>query len=287
MRPVQQALVTPEQLAANPAARVIDVRWYLSGKRGRDAYDRGHIPGAVFLDIDGELSGDPTRGPGRHPLPSPPQFEMQMNRAGVGPGTDVVIYDDAGGAIAARLWFLLRLFGHRGGAAVLDGGIDRWIAEGRPLETAAPQPDRPDPPFRADPARLSRRIVSAQTVSAAARDPRALVLDARAPERYRGDVEPVDARPGHIPGAKSAPFAGNLAGGRFKSPAELRARFAALGAEDADRVIAYCGSGVTACHDLLALHLAGFPDDKLALYEGSWSDWARHSNLPAKRGQDP
>jgi thiosulfate/3-mercaptopyruvate sulfurtransferase len=281
------ALISTDWLAAHIAAvRVVDLRWTLGGGSARAAYDRGHLPGAVFIDLDRELAGDPARGPGRHPLPAPAQLEAAMARAGIGADTDVVVYDDCGGSIAARLWYLLRLHGHRAGVAVLDGGLPRWVAEGRPLETVTPSVRVSGPPFRADPSRIPDRVVDRAAVDAARRDPATLLLDARARERFRGDVEPIDARPGHIPGARSAPWAENLEDGVFRAPAALRARYAALGAERAERTIVYCGSGVTACHDLLALHLAGFSDDRLRLYVGSWSDWSRAAELPAATGDD-
>jgi thiosulfate/3-mercaptopyruvate sulfurtransferase len=281
---MMDTLVTTDWLAAHAGAvRIADVRWVLGQPgRGRVAYDAGHIPGAVFVDLDEDLSRH--EGPGRHPLPSPEGFEAAMARLGIGAATDVVAYDDTGGSIAARLWYLLRLFGHRAGVALLDGGLTRWLAEGRQLSTEPPAPARPGAPFRADAARVRDWTVDRAEVDAARRDRATVILDARARERYRGDVEPVDARPGHIPGARSAPWAGNLEAGRFRAPAALRARFAALGVEEAGRAIIYCGSGVTACHDLLALHLAGVPDDKLRLYPGSWSDWARDPSLPAETG---
>jgi thiosulfate/3-mercaptopyruvate sulfurtransferase len=206
-----------------------------------------------------------------------------MSRAGVGPETHVVAYDDTGGSTAARLWWLLRHFGHPR-VSVLDGGIARWVAEGRPLSTDVPAV-RPAT-FVARPA--PEGTVDKEAVRRLARDPGAVVFDARAPERYEGRSEPVDPRAGHIPGAVSAPFAANLReeeGARFKSPEELGARYAALGATPGRRVVVYCGSGVTACHDLLALHLAGVPD--ALLYPGSWSDWSADPELPAATGPEP
>lgn len=284
-------LVTTEWLAAHlhdPQVRVADVRWYLPtvGKQGRQEYLAGHIPGAVFVDLDTELAGSAERGPGRHPLPAPDAFALAMVRAGIGDDTLVVAYDDAGGAIAARLWWLLRYFGHQR-VAVLDGGIARWVTEGRPLEQS---PSTPADVNSAG-ARFTLRphsdwVVDKVTVQALAGRPDAVVLDARAAERYEGQSEPVDARPGHIPGAHSAPFAGNLgAEGRFLPATTLRRRFEELGVTPGKPVVAYCGSGVTACHNLLALHLAGFPDAKL--YEGSWSDWSRDPSLPAATGPEP
>jgi thiosulfate/3-mercaptopyruvate sulfurtransferase len=265
----------------DPGVVVADVRWYLQGARGADAYASGHLPGAAFVDLDAELASPPGPGrPGRHPLPSAEQISALLSRLGVGKDTLVVAYDDAGGGMAARLWWLLRYFGH-GGGRVLDGGLQAWRAAGRPLETEVrARRQAPRLPLAPRPA----MVVDKARVAALAGSPDALVLDARAAERFEGKSEPVDARPGHVPGARSAPFADNLVapGGPFRSPEELTRRYGALGATNARTVVAYCGSGVTACHDLLALALAG-RDDAL-LYEGSWSDWARDPSLPAALG---
>jgi thiosulfate/3-mercaptopyruvate sulfurtransferase len=281
-----EALVGTEWLAQRlhePDLRVVDVRWYLDpARRGRDAYAAGHLPGAVFLDIEADLSapgGGRGRPAGRHPWPSPEQVARVIGTAGIGPGTRVVAYDDQAGATAARLWYLLRAHGH-GEVAVLDGGIAKWTAEGRPLER-----DVPSVAPAVFPARLRRGWVVTKD-EVAARPRQTLLLDARAGERYRGAAEPIDLRAGHIPGARSAPFADNLTGGPlpvFRSPSELRERYAALGAERADPVV-YCGSGVTACHDLLALHLAGL---RGRLYAGSWSEWSADPGLPVATGPEP
>lgn len=277
-------LVSVPWLAAHlddPDVVVCDVRWYLQGPRGADAYAAGHLPGAAFVDLDGELSSPrgPER-PGRHPLPSAAQLSALLARLGVREDTIVVGYDDAGGGIAARLWWLLRYVGH-GGGRVLDGGIQAWTAAGHPLETAV-RPRRPAPPLALVP--RPAMVVDKRAVAALAGTPHAVVLDARAAERFEGKVETVDARPGHVPGARSAPFAENLvaAGGAFRAPDDLARRYAAVGATAAPTVVAYCGSGVTACHDLLALALIGRED--ALLYEGSWSDWAADPSLPAALG---
>jgi thiosulfate/3-mercaptopyruvate sulfurtransferase len=277
-------LVDVDWLAAHlgdPRVRVADVRWYLSGKRGADEYARGHLPGAVHLDVDRDLAAPPAQGPGRHPLPSPADFARVLARIGVTRETLLVAYDDAGGAIAARLWWLLRWCGH-GGGRVLDGGIGAWTARGHALTTDAPA---------IEPAPLLDLAAGGGVVDKGAVDrlraqPGTVLLDARARERFEGRSEPVDARPGHIPGARSAPFADNLTapGGTMKPKEDLAQRYRSLGALEGGTVICYCGSGVTACHDLLALALAG-RDDAL-LYEGSWSDWARDASLPAAVG-DP
>jgi len=277
-------LVTTEWLArhlGDPGLRIVDVRWYLDPSRnGRDAYAAGHVPGAVFLDVDRDLSapgGGRGRSVGRHPWPSADQVSRVMGAAGIGPGTRVVAYDDQAGAVAARLWYLLRAYGHDD-VAVLDGGIVKWTAEGRPLTADLPA---------ARPARFEARLRPGFVLTKAdllGRDPARVVLDARAPERYRGESEPIDPRAGHIPGARSAPFAGNLTGGPLpvlRAPEELRQRYAALGAESAAPIV-YCGSGVTACHDLLALKRAGLDG---SLYAGSWSEWSADPALPIETGE--
>jgi len=258
--------------------RVIDFRWYLSGRIAADEYAKGHIPGAVFVDMDRELTA--RKGPGRHPLPGGGQIERAMRAAGVNRATRVVVYDDTGGSIAARLWWLLRYVAHPN-VAVLDGGLQAWTAEGGKLSTDVPVVEEGD--FNAGPPR-DGAVVDKEYVAAARDDAHAVLLDARSAERYRGDAEPIDARPGHIPGARNAPWSSNLVDGRFAPAEELRARYQSLGVLDASDVIVYCGSGVTACHDLLALERAGISGAKL--YEGSWSDWARDASLPAACGED-
>ncbi len=281
---MRDPLVSTEWLAGrlgDPRVVIADVRWYLSGRSGADEYRRGHLPGAAFVDLETELSG-PT-GPGRHPLPTADAFSTTLARLGVRPDSLVVAYDDAGGAVAARLWWLLRYFGHDGGR-VLDGGYPAWVAEGRPLETAPVVP-APAPRLALRP--RPELVVDADAVAELVRAPGAVLLDARAPERYLGLEEPVDPRPGHIPGARNAPFTHNLEapGGRLRSLDALRRHYQALGALDASTVVAYCGSGVTACHDLLALARLGRDDARL--YEGSWSDWSRDPSRPAATGEEP
>lgn len=262
--------------------RVVDSRWYLDPARnGSDAFRAGHLPGAVFVDLEGELSGPGGRrgGPlGRHPWPREEQLARVAGRLGIGPGVRVVVYDDASGGVAARLWYLLRAHGHHE-AAVLDGGITKWVAEGRPLSTAAEDPQ---------PAAFTGRLRPGWVVTKAqvvAEHRSRLVLDARVGERYRGETEPIDPRPGHVPGARSAPWTGNLttdAVPLFLPAGELRRRYEALGAAAREPVV-YCGSGVNACHDLLALHLAGL---RGRLYAGSWSEWSADPSLPAAMGDE-
>jgi thiosulfate/3-mercaptopyruvate sulfurtransferase len=280
------ALVSTDWLAEHlrdADLRVVDVRWYLDpARRGRDAYLQGHIPGAVFLDIEEDLSapgGGRGRPAGRHPWPPAEQVARVMGGAGIGAGTRVVAYDDQAGATAARLWYLLRAYGHDD-VLVLDGGVAKWTAEGRPLEAAVPQPAR----SRFEPRPRPGWVVTKAEMTGLPAD--ALVLDARAGERYRGETEPIDPRAGHIPGARSAPFAGNLTAAPhpvFRPAAELRERYEALGAAGTEPIV-YCGSGVTACHDLLALHAAGL---RGRLYAGSWSEWSADPALPVATGPEP
>ena len=269
------ALVDVEWVRHHADARLVDLRWSPKGN-ARDGYREGHLPGAVFVDLDLDLAQPGGKGPGRHPFPAVERFAALLGRIGVGPETQVVVYDDGPGSIAARLWFMLRVHGHRE-AAVLDGGMKAWGAAGLPLSKEEPRVPPVAPPALA---RDDSRLVDRAGV--AARPASALLLDARAPERYRGEVEPIDKVAGHIPGAVNAPFSSNLgADGRFKPPAELHALYQRLGADRASSIIASCGSGVTACHDLLALELAGYPDAKL--YVGSWSDWST-SGAPVATG---
>jgi thiosulfate/3-mercaptopyruvate sulfurtransferase len=262
---------------ADQGVRVVDFRWYLARRAqgaspvtsGRDEYLRGHIPGAVFVDLEA-VTG---KGGGRHPLPAAWQVQDEMQKAGVDDSTKVVVYDDAGGSVAARLWFLLEWFGH-GEQAILDGGLQAWTG---PLETAVPSivrgAFRSRPPDRA-------RILDFEAVRGLEG---VALLDARAGERYRGEKEPIDPKAGHIPGAVSAPWMENLdPSGRFKSPEELRERFSSLGA--AEGAVVYCGSGVNACHDLLAMELAGLRGGRL--YAGSWSDWSNR-DAPIATGKEP
>jgi thiosulfate/3-mercaptopyruvate sulfurtransferase len=283
MQPVVDVTWLAQKAAG--AVRIVDLRWALSGPSGLDKYRAGHIPGAVYVDMERDLSRP--GGPGRHPFPAPEDFARVLGRIGVGPETDVVVYDDATGSVAARLWFMLRVHGHER-AAVLDGGYAAWVNAGLPVTRDEPRIEAVSPPpLRLDASRLVAREHVAEVLAdrhgQGARH--ALLMDARAPERYRGEVEPVDKRAGHIPGAVNAPFSGNLKDGRFRPPEELRAIYQRLGAGRASEVIASCGSGVTACHTLLALEIAGVPDAKL--YVGSWSDWSNQPDAPIATGDDP
>lgn len=253
---------------------ILDVRWRLSGPPGIEAYRAGHLPGAVFVDLDRELAGEP--GPrGRHPLPSPEVFQAAMRRAGVRADSLVVVYDDADATAASRAWWCLRYFGHEK-VRVLDGGVRAWTGAGLPLTEREPEPEPGD--FTARPGGLP--VLDADGAAALAGS--GVLLDARAAERYRGEVEPVDPVAGHIPGAVNAPTWGNVGvDGRLLPGRVLRERFAALGATDAAEVGVYCGSGVTAAHEILALTLAGVP---AALYVGSWSNWVADPVNPVATG---
>lgn len=278
-------LIRADELAtrlSDDDLRVIDVRFDLADpSAGRRRYQEGHVPGAVYLHLDEDLSGPlrPDGIGGRHPLPDPEALAETLGRLGVGDGHEVVVYDDAGGATAGRLWWLLHWIG-RPAVRVLDGGVDAWRAAGgawsdapadvRPAVSTA----RPDP----------SRVASAGEVRAWAGTADAVVIDARASERYRGETEPLDRKAGHVPGAINLPFAENLGpDGRFRAPAALRERFAA--AEAAETTVVYCGSGVTAAHDALAMVIAGLPMP--VLYAGSWSDWSSRDDHPVATGPEP
>ncbi|MFI8006585.1 sulfurtransferase [Streptomyces sp. NPDC086010] len=253
---------------------LLDVRWQLGGPHGLAAYEAGHIPGAVFVDLDAELAG-PAGSGGRHPLPDPEEFGAVMRRAGVGSETPVVVYDGGQGWAAARAWWLLRWTGHPD-VRVLDGGLAAWTGE---LTTAIPEPAEGD--FRPAPGALG--LLDADGAAGLARS--GLLLDARAAERYRGDVEPIDRVGGHIPGAVSAPTTQNVdEDGRFLPARSLASRFADLGADGATEIGVYCGSGVSGAHQVLALEIAGH---RAALYAGSWSEWSADETRPVATGPDP
>ncbi|GAA0911788.1 sulfurtransferase [Nonomuraea longicatena] len=267
-------LITPAELADLGEVTLLDVRGGITGPPGSVLYAEGHLPGALFCDLDADLAAAP--GPeGRHPLPSAAHFQAAMRRLGVSAGRPVVVYDDAGSTIAARAWWLLRYHGHPD-VRVLDGGLPAWRDLGLPVvkeESSAAPGD-----FVAVPGGLP--VLDADEAAALAAS--GVLLDARAAARYRGEVEPIDPVAGHVPGAVSAPTTDNVdPDGRFRPPADLRARFAALGARDGVAVGAYCGSGVTAAHEVLALELAGVP---AALYVGSWSNWVADPSRPVATG---
>ncbi len=248
---------------------IFDVRWSLANPgHGADAYAKGHIPGAVFVDLETDLAAPP--GAGRHPLPTAAEFSRTLGRLGLGPADDVVVYDDAGGAVAARLWWMLRSIGHNGAVRVLDGGIQAWTEDGFPLETEPVVPVRTEYP----PVARFRGVVTHDQLGGRS------IVDVRAPERYRGETEPVDSKAGHIPGAVNYPLEGNLEDGRFLSPESLADRYR----DFPDRGIVSCGSGVNACHAALALVVAGRPIPDV--YVGSFSDWSRR-DLPVATGPEP
>ncbi|MFF8422383.1 sulfurtransferase [Streptomyces sp. NPDC015680] len=254
---------------------LVDVRWFLDGRSGHDAYLAGHLPGAVWADVDTVLSAPPDETEGRHPLPDPADFARALGALGIGDGTAVVAYDADGGPYAARLVWLLRRTGRA--AALLDGGLSGWP---HGTETGAVTL----PEAWLTPVEWPTEVLrSADEVAAGD----AVVLDARAADRYSGEtVLPTDIRSGHIPGARSAPWSANLtADGTFATPAQLRERYEELGVREGVEVVVYCGSGVTACHDLLALEHAGITG--AALYPGSWSAWSADFSRPVATGQEP
>jgi thiosulfate/3-mercaptopyruvate sulfurtransferase len=266
-------LIEPDELRArlgDPRLAVFDVRWSLADpKKGRRDYLAAHIPGARFVDVDTDLVA--ADGPGRHPLPGPVAFAARMHALGLRDGDEAIVYDDASGTIAARLWWMLDDLGLPR-VRVLDGGIPSWATE-------AGEADKPTRPGT-----LTLATVWSRTIDRAVLIPRlgtVAVLDARAPERYRGDLEPIDPVAGHIPTALNRPLSGNLGpDGRFLPPATLRARFEGLG----DEVVVACGSGINACHNALAMRLAGLAAP--LLYPGSYSDWSR-AGMPIATGELP
>jgi thiosulfate/3-mercaptopyruvate sulfurtransferase len=272
----RRPLISADELAARMAgagASVLDVRWELASGALRGDYERGHIPGAAFVSLDAELSGPPGAG-GRHPLPGSEAFGAAMRAAGVSHDRLVVVYDAASSQSAARAWWLLRYFGHPD-VAVLNGGLAAWRGTGYGLETGARSPAPGD--FVARPGAMPLLDAGGAAELAA----RGVLIDARAEERYRGEHEPVDPVAGHIPGAVNRPTSENVAaGGRFLDPDRLRGAFAQLGIDAGTEVGAYCGSGVTAAHEVLALELAGV---RAALYAGSWSEWITDPARPVAR----
>jgi len=258
---------------------LLDVRWSLSGPPGRQAYEAGHVPGAVFVDLERDLAGPPGAD-GRHPLPDPAAFRTAMAAAGVDDGVAVVVYDQRDSTSAARLWWLLAWYGHAD-VRVLDGGYDSWVASGGRVETGPGMPSRVGGRgFGGGPGAGGLAVLSADQAADVARG--GVLLDARAGPRFRGEVEPVDPVAGHVPGAVSAPAVDNVgADGRFLPADVLRARFEALGVDGSHPVGAYCGSGVTATHEVLALRLAGVD---AALWPGSWSEWVADPSRPVATG---
>lgn len=255
-------LISPDLLAAQlDRFTVLDVRYLMGGPPGAEQHAAGHVPGAAYVDLDEDLADPPGEG-GRHPLPDPARFEAAMRRAGVRGDRPVVAYDDWQGRAAARAWWLLRHHGHDD-VRVLDGGWTAWLEDGHPVESGRVDAEPGDFTLASTPC---TPVVEADAVLAVD-----VLIDARAPERWAGESEPVDPVAGHIPGAVNVPTTDNLdERGRFRSPARLRETYARVGADTAASVAAYCGSGVTAAHDLLAMEVAGI---SAALYPGSWSGW--------------
>ncbi|MGA4544839.1 sulfurtransferase [Uniformispora flossi] len=279
MNPVISVADLAAALGSERPPVVLDIRYKLGGPPGIGWYREGHVPGAVFVDMDSELSAPvsaPVGEAGRHPLPDADAFAAVMRRAGVSADSDVVAYDGADGIAASRVWWLLRYFGHDR-VRVLDGGFQAWTAAGRPVDTAEPAPAPGD--FAAKPGGLP--LLDAAEAAALPAD--GVLLDVRAAERFRAETEPIDPVAGHIPGAVNAPETGTLdAEGRLLDAETLRARYAALGVVPGARVAAYCGSGVTASHTVLALASAGID---AALYAPSWSGWSSDPARPVATGE--
>lgn len=276
MRPLVSASELASELASAAPPRLLDVRWKLGGPPGAAEFERGHIPGAVYVDLDTELAGHGAPTDGRHPLPDAADFQAAARRWGLDDGDAVVVYDDVAGTSAARAWWLLR---HAGvvDVRVLDGGLRAWTAAGGAIESGpvVPAPGGVTVTFGALP------TIDADRVATFAAD--GILLDARAGERYRGEVEPVDPRAGHIPGALSAPTTASVDLDGLLLPAEqLAERFAALGAVPGAAVAVYCGSGVTAAHAVLAMEVAGLATP--ALYPGSFSAWSNDPSRPVVLG---
>jgi len=273
------------ELVGKPDVAVIDCRFDLiNPEGGRRAYLKGHIPGARYADLNRDLSAPVSAGSGRHPLPLPKNFAATAGLWGIGHATQVIAYDDAGGSFAARAWWLLRWLGH-GSVAVLDGGIQAWTAAGGTLESGEEKPlPRETLGGRISPRADSAAVIETDDIAAFLTDPKHLLVDARAAERFAGSVEPIDAVAGHIAGAVNHPFSANLApDGRFLPAAELKRLWEArLAGREVAHVAAMCGSGVTACHNLLSLEVAGLRGAKL--YAGSWSEWIRDPTRPVARG---
>ena len=270
-----------ELLAGGGRVVLLDVRWALGDPRGRDHYLAGHLPEAVFVDLETELA-DPPSAAGRHPLPSLQRLQASARRWGIGTGDPVVAYDATGGMAAARAWWLLR-WGGLTDVRLLDGGLEAWRRAGGALEAGDVVPE----PGGVTLTGGGMPVLSLEE-AAALPSSGGVLLDARAGERYRGEVEPIDPRAGHVPGAVSAPTTENLApDGAFRPAEELRLRFAGAGVQPGSSVGVYCGSGVTATHEILAMAVAGVDPTDVALYEGSWSGWTADRDRPVATGDTP
>jgi thiosulfate/3-mercaptopyruvate sulfurtransferase len=272
-------LITPLELARildDPELRILDASFELGRpEEGRAAYERAHLPGAVHLDLERDLSR-PAGELGRHPLPDPDALAARLGALGVGDDHRVVVYDGGQHMFAARLWWLLHYLGHDR-VQVLDGGWPAWCAAGLPTTRETPN----HPPAHCSAQPRAALIADREHVRSALGDASALLIDARAPARFCGDEEPLDPRAGHIPGAINLPYADNFADGAYRTPDELRRRFAAT--ENATEVILYCGSGVSATANALAMRLAGLPLPRV--YVGSWSEWCRDPDAPIETGE--
>jgi thiosulfate/3-mercaptopyruvate sulfurtransferase len=263
----------------DPDLVIVDVRFDLkSPEAGRHDYEAGHIPNAVYLALEPDLSGPAGAHGGRHPLPEVEVFARILERAGISNGSRVVVYDASAGMFAGRLWWMLKYLGHDR-VQLLDGGYPAWLEAGYPTSRNIPAP--PMGTFKPQP--QPHLVAGVVEVRDALQDPSTLLVDARGADRYRGENETMDKKAGHIPSALNLPFAENLAGGKFKDAAALKERFAGL--EEAEEVIVYCGSGVSAAHDLLAMEEAGITGAKL--YVGSWSDWSSYDDNPVATGDEP
>jgi thiosulfate/3-mercaptopyruvate sulfurtransferase len=252
----------------------LDVRWSLGGPSGREEYDKGHLPGAVFVDLDTELAASPGPG-GRHPLPSAADFQAAMRRAGVNNESPVVVYDGATSMAAARAWWLLRYFGHPD-VRVLDGGLAAWAAAGHPISTETPAIEPGNFVARAG----GMPVLGPEEVASVA--DHGVLIDARSPERFRGESEPIDHLAGHIPRARNLPTTNSLeASSSFRDPAALQRYFEEAGVTAELAVGVYCGSGISAAHEILALELAGI---RAALFPGSWSEWITDPRRPIAQG---
>jgi len=283
---IHSTIVSTETLAAHlddPQWVIVDCRFeLLDPPWGFESYKQGHIPGAVYASLDNDLAGPVSLETGRHPLPEEREFVARASRWGIEPGRQVVAYDTVSGAFAARLWFLLRLYGHDV-VAVLDGGFGKWLAEGRPIRTGIEE----RPPAKFNVRMQPSMYVTSQEVNSLRLDPRYRIIDARAPIRYRGEQEPIDPVAGHIPGAINRFHGENLSpDGTLLPPEQLRHQFLdLLDGVPPENSIVYCGSGVTSCFHLLAMEYAGLKPG--LLYAGSWSEWIRDPSRPVKTGPNP
>ena len=268
-------IVAPEAIDDRDDIVLCDVRWYLDRRPGHVPYSEAHIPGAIYVDLDEHLAFHPMKSQGRHPMPAAASFAASLSTLGIGPDDTVVAYDDQNGMSAGRLVWMLRITGHD--AALLDGGLQGWPGQfesGHRRRRPVFHPIRPWP---------EDLMVDIDAASEAGASDRTVLADSRAPERYRGDEEPVDPRAGHIPGAINLPFGANIGeDGRFLSPEDLRARFEGAGISEAAETVFYCGSGVSACNNLLAFEHAGLGRAKL--FPGSWSQWAHDVDRPVSQG---